>query len=436
MNFLVPVMMWGWIPANIILFRKFAPQKAILISVIGGVLFLPAASYDIPVIIYTKETAIALSLLCGIVFSSNKTVPAFRAKWFDIPIILWCIVSPFLSILTNGLGLYNAVAAVIEGSLAYGVFYMIGRIYFSDKDALRLLTTGIILGGLIYVPLALFEVRMSPQLSNIFYGFFPHSFAQHFRYDGYRPIVFMQHGLMVALWMSVTFTISLWMYGHREISNIKKIPMPVIIVFLLITTVLCKSANGWIFLASGVFAYYYYKKTKSTMIFKLLILSIPVYLILRISGILPVSAIIDFSSSIFDAERVDSLAVRLFQEDVFSKKALENPFFGWGWMGRAWPRNIATGEDVVQMIDSLYLIVFSNYGLLGLVSLYAVLLLGPWKVMKSRTESIDAIVLGIIIIFFTIDTLLNGMVNSVFILTTGALSGYSDKHKHGELTVT
>ncbi|HPL17664.1 MAG TPA: hypothetical protein PL180_13295 [Spirochaetota bacterium] len=436
MNFLVPVMMWGWIPVTIILFRKFAPQKAILISVIGGILFLPATAFDIPVILYNKETAIAISLLWGIIFSYKKSVPSFSTKPFNIPIILWCIMSPFLSILTNGLGLYNAVAAVIESSLAYGVFYVIGRIYFSDKDALRLLTTGIIVGGLIYVPFALFEVRMSPQLSNIFYGFFPHSFAQHFRYDGYRPIVFMQHGLMVAMWMSVTFTVSLWLYGTREVVTLKKIPMSVVIIFLLITTVLCKSANGWIYSMSGVFAYYYYKKTKSTLIFKLLVLAIPVYLILRVSGILPINAIIDFSASIFDAERVDSLAVRLFQEDVFSQKALENPLFGWGWMGRAWPRNMATGEDVVQMIDSLYLIAFSNYGLFGLFSLYAVLLLGPWKVMKSRTESIDAIVLGVILIFFTIDTLINGMVNSVFILTAGALSGYSDKLKLGGHTVT
>ena len=127
----------------------------------------------------------------------------------------------------------------------------------------------------------------------------------------------------------------------------------------------------------GTLGYYYYKKLKSKYNFQItIILVIPVYIILRISGILPVNAILDFSSSIFDADRIESLAVRLFQEEVFGKRALESPFLGWGWMGRAWPRDIATGEDLVQMIDSLYLIVFSNNGFLGLLSLYAVLLLG------------------------------------------------------------
>ena len=46
-----------------------------------------------------------------------------------------------------------------------------------------------------YALLALFEVRMSPQLSNWVYGFFPHSFAQHIRSGGFRPVVFLPHGL-------------------------------------------------------------------------------------------------------------------------------------------------------------------------------------------------------------------------------------------------
>ena len=60
-----------------------------------------------------------------------------------------------------------------------------------------------VLGGLIYVPLCLFEVRMSPQLHNMVYGFAQHSFGQTVRGGGWRPMVFMQHGLAVGLFMSV-----------------------------------------------------------------------------------------------------------------------------------------------------------------------------------------------------------------------------------------
>ena len=429
MKFLVPIMMVGWIPLNVILFRKYIPPKAVLISVIGGVLFLPVASFDLPVIEYDKETAIAISLLFGIILSGRIADLAFKPKLVDIPIILWCIISPFLSVITNDLGLYSAVTAVIQTVFIWGVYYMAGRIYFTDNDALRFITNGIIIGGLIYIPLVLFEVKMSPQLSNIVYGFFPSSFLQQIRYGGFRPVVFMNHGLMVAMWMAVSFTSALWLYGAGKITEIKRIPMSIIVIMLLISIILCKSANGMIYASLGILGYYYYKKFKSNKIFKFLILIIPVYLALRISAILSIETIINFLSKLFDDARIESLSVRLFQEEVFGRRALDSPFLGWGWMNLAWPRDSDTGLNLVRMIDSFYLVVFSVRGILGLISLYAVLLLGPWKILKSKMASIDAIVLSIVLVFFTIDTLVNGMINPVYVLTAGALISVSQHLK-------
>ncbi|MFH0974679.1 MAG: hypothetical protein V1874_02730 [Spirochaetota bacterium] len=430
MSFLVLVMTWGWIPINIILFRKFTPQKAILISVIGGLLFLPVIKLDIPMIYYGKNTAIAVSLLSGIGFSGKIRDMAFSPGWLDIPIIIWCIMSPFLSVLANDLGTYNAVAAVVQTSLDYGVFYMAGRIFFSDKEALRLLCRGIIIGGLIYVPLVLFEVRMSPQLSRIIYGFTPTSFAELIRYGGFRPIVFMDHGLMVALWMTTAYIVSFWLLSTREITEIKKIPMIVIVILLLISTILCKCSAAIVYLIFGTLGYY----LKSKRIFNILIIIIPVYILLRISGILPADTIIDYLSKIFNAERIESLSTRLQQEELFGIKALERPLLGWGWIERAWPINPLTGQNAISMIDSVYLAVFSVRGYLGLLSLYSVLLLGPWKVMKSRTASIDAAVISLVLILFIIDTLLNGMINPVFILSSGALISFSEKLKYDKVT--
>ncbi|PKL39697.1 MAG: hypothetical protein CVV44_05600 [Spirochaetae bacterium HGW-Spirochaetae-1] len=429
MNFLVPVMMWGWIPFTIFLFRRFTIQKAILISVIGGVLFLPVTEYDLPMIEYEKNTAIALSLLGGIIFSGKFSDITFRPGKIDIPIITYCIISPLLSIFANGLGVYNAVAAAVQTSLDWGIFYLAGRMFFTDKVALRHLVGGIIIGGLIYAPLALFEVRMSPQLSIIVYGFFPSSFLQQIRYGGFRPIVFMTHGLMVSLWMAATFTVSFWLFRAKEITEINKIPMILVVLLLLITTVLCKSANGFVFIILGILSYYLCKILKSTMMLKIIILVIPLYLILRVSGVLPTETLIDYLAKIFDAERIESLSVRLFQEEVFGRKALEHPLLGWGWMDFAWPLDPFTGINAVRMIDAYYIIIFGVRGFLGLASLYAVLLSGPWIIMKFKNTYIDAMVLSIIVIFFAIDTLINGMINPVYILIAGALIGFSEKLK-------
>jgi len=436
MNFLVPVMIWGWIPFNIILFRKFSPQKAILISVIGGVIFLPVVSYDLPMINYDKAVSIAVALLCGIIFSGKINELHFTPTKIDMPIFIWCIVSPFLSILTNGLGPYNAFAATIQTSLMWGVYYMAGRIYFSDKEDLRFINRGIILAGIIYIPLTLFEVRMSPQLSIMIYGFFPHDFLQHLRYGGYRPVVFMTSGLMVSLWMAATYTVSLWLYKSGEVTKISKIPMALIVFMLFIVTILCKSANGWVYLILGTLFYFYHIKFKWKMIFKIIIFIIPIYILFRISGILPVETIIDYLSTIFDAHRIESLSVRLFQEGLFGSRAMESPILGWGWIGRAWPIDLFSGANAVSMIDSLYLVTFSIRGFLGLISLYSILLLGPWRILKTANKSIDAVVLSLIILFYTIDTLLNGLFNPIYILVVGALVSFSEKMKDERVTAT
>ncbi len=433
MSFLVPIMMLGWIPFSIILFQKLSHQKATLIIVIGGVLFLPVAAYDMPMIIYNKETAIAVSLLFGMIFSEAKADQAFKPKLIDIPIITWCIISHFLSFLSNDLGPYNAFAAIVQNSLIYGTFYLAGRIYFSDNDSLRELIKGIIIGGLIYVPLVFYEVRMSPQLSNNIYGFFPHSFIQCYRYGGFRPIIFMEHPLMVSMWMSVAFTVSFWLFKSKEIIMIQKIPMFLIILFLLLASLLCKSANGWIYITLGIASYYYFTTLKSKRLFKLLILIIPLYIILRLSGILSAGQVIEFASNIFDPERIQSLSLRLFEEDMFGINALKRPLLGWAWMGRVWPIDIVTRQIIDIPIDALYLIIFCTNGFLGLVSFYAFLILGPWNTLKSQAASINAVVLSIVMIFFIIDSLLNGMVNSVYILIAGTLIGYSDKIRHVKL---
>ena len=44
----------------------------------------------------------------------------------------------------------------------------------------------------------LVEVRLSPQINTWIYGFFQHDFIQMMRYGGFRPIVFLPHGLWVA----------------------------------------------------------------------------------------------------------------------------------------------------------------------------------------------------------------------------------------------
>src|SRR5260370_35172054 len=68
------------------------------------------------------------------------------------------------------------------------------------EDILRALA----IAGLIYSVPMLFEIRVSPQLHTWIYGYFPNSFEQQMRDGGFRPVVFLGHGLIVAFFVMTT----------------------------------------------------------------------------------------------------------------------------------------------------------------------------------------------------------------------------------------
>ncbi|MEN8140593.1 MAG: hypothetical protein ABFR97_05145 [Thermodesulfobacteriota bacterium] len=442
MTFLVPLSLFGWLPLAIVFFVLMPARRAALATVVGGVLLLPMAQYDLPGLPeYSKVTAMALGLLIGGLLSGKMAKAEIEWSRYDLPMLLWCFVSPMATSLTNGLGYYDGFAGILSTCLQWGVFYWVGRLYFSDGASLRDICLAIVIGGLIYVPLCLFELRMSPQLSRNIYGFFPHSFVQHVRYGAYRPIVFMQHGLMVSFWMAMAATVAFWLWRDRALSHLRGLPMPLAIVALAVTAIFCRSANAWFFLVVGLGSYYYWRSCNSVRFLRWAIFLIPLYIVARAFNIVSFENVQAVAGMIFDADRVASLAFRLIQEDLFSAKALEQPLFGWGEWGRGWPVDPDTGELVVQAVDALWTIVLSVKGFVGLCSLFAAMLMGPWLVLRAhgrykerfseaeQANLVDGVVLSLVVIFFMIDSLLNGMINSVYILCAGALVSY---YLHGE----
>ncbi len=430
---LVPIMLFGWLPFTIYLFFRLPPHRAVLVSVIGGWLFLPMTGYNLPGFPtnYSKSMAIALGLIIGGRLSGQRRAAAFHWKVYDVPMLCWCLC-PIASSLSNQLGLYDGLAGVFTNFMTWGVPYLAGRVYFDNNDKLRDLFLAIVIGGLLYLPLCLYEVRMSPQLSNIFYGFFPHSFLQQKRYGGFRPVVFMQHGLMVALWMAASTTATYWLWRSGELKHIKGIPISIVSLGLIVTTILCKSANGWISLALGCGGYFVFCFFKSSWPFRLLLLLLPFYILLRITGGVSGEMVESMAGRAFDADRMSSLAIRLVQEDLFIEKTLERPFLGWGTMGRGWPVGKESGKSAIGMIDALWLIVYNTRGMIGISSLGAMMMLGPWLALRSLKKQkfrvafiqMGPVLLSLVVILFMIDMLVNGMFNPVYVLISGALLGW------------
>ena len=86
---LAPLMMFGWVPLAIVFFSIYSAHRAVMVIVIGGVLFLPEATYNLPGIPpYTKQTAIALGLILGGRLTGVRSTFFFKPTKYDVPIFI------------------------------------------------------------------------------------------------------------------------------------------------------------------------------------------------------------------------------------------------------------------------------------------------------------------------------------------------------------
>ncbi len=416
-----------WVPLTIYWFQKKDARVAVLLSYIGGICFLPKLSIDLPVITYNKEVAIALGILIGEALSKKRV--KYKKNNFDRILILYCFISPIISSVINGFGAYEGFVNGLALFFSWGVSFVTGRKYFRKEEDLKLLIRYILAGVLIYVPLCQYELRMSPQLNLKIYGFFQHSWIQHFRYGGYRPIVFMTHGLMVSFWLMAGAVVSFWMWRDKNIR--KMFHLPLLIVFAVcFTTLVMSKSKGALFLGIlGLFSWFIYKRKTTEKFFVLLIIIVPVYFLLRIQSLVTVNDLSILMSRFFDEERIESLLFRLNSEEVLLKSMGLGQVF-WGWS--RWARGIngvnpLTNRAVV--VDSLWIISYASQGLLGLLSQFTLILAGPLTIIRNMKKNhfcLESIVLCLIIILFAYDCLVNAMMNVIYTLCSGALVSYCE----------
>lgn len=331
MNPLVYIVMFGWIPSVLYIFRWLPARWALIVSFISAWLFLPQAEFPLPGLPdYTKMTATCYGVLLATIIFDVKRFSSFQLGWLDLPMLVWC-VCPFASSISNDLGWYDGVTGIIAQTATWGVPYYLGRVYLNDLDGLRKLAIGIFTGGLIYIPLCLFEVRFSPQLHRIVYGYHASpDFGQAIRYGGYRPTVFMEHGLMVGAWMIAAALIGVWLWKAGVIRQLWGIPITWLVAALFVTVILVKSTGSWLLLALGIVTLFVAKWFRTSFVLLLLLASMSFYLYLGVTGTFVADQIVASMYGVFDQDRIASLEFRFNNEELLSDKARERIIFGWG----------------------------------------------------------------------------------------------------------
>jgi hypothetical protein len=143
-----------------------------------------------------------------------------------IVLLVLLIATPFLTSATNGdpyrtgvltlpaLELYDAFSGA-KGTLVMLLPFLLGLFCLGAPDRQPVLLRIFCVAGLIYSLPTLFEIRFSPQLSRWTYGFLAQSFDQVMRNGGFRPVVFLQHGLWLAIFLATAAlaAFALWRFG-------------------------------------------------------------------------------------------------------------------------------------------------------------------------------------------------------------------------------
>src|ERR1043165_2676611 len=314
-------------------------------------------------------------------------------------------------------------------TVMWGVPYLMGRLYLTTAAAHRELAIGVLLGALADVPLCLIEIRLSPQLNTWIYGYAQHMFAQTMRFGGYRPVVFMEHGLAVGLFMAGGWLIAVWLWATGAVRSLLGAPILVLAPVLLGTFVLCKSlgALAECMVATGLLFAARWLRMRTIL---LLMAVFPLlYVADRVVG-LGVAEAIEQTAAMVQQERADPLRFRLDNETALIAKAMEQPLLGWGGWGRGRVHD-EEGRDL-SVTDGLWIIVFGNQGLIGLVGLLGFQLLPAVALIRrvragglGAAEAAAPLALAMCLLMFSVDALLNAPTNAVFMLMAGGLVSLS-----------
>ena len=433
MTIFVPITLWGFIPFVLMLYAVLPPRRAMITAILAGWLFLPMSGYTFSGLPeYTKVSAISFGILLGAAMFDSRRLLDFRPSWFDLPILVWCLCPIVSSIINQIVGnnllmsLYGGLTITFDHLVMWGIPYLIGRIYFRTFDHLRELAIAIFVAGLVYVPFCLIEIRMSPQLHKFVYGFYQHAFSSTNRLGGYRPMVFMQHGIMLGMFMTSASLIGIWFWVSGAVKRLWGMPIGWLVALLLLTTVLCKSVAALALLVLGIGVLVAVKWTAGRAAMVVLVVLAPLYMTFRGSGGWSGETLVELAEVLVNEDRARSLAGRMANEDLFREKSMQRPFFGWSGWNRFqvyddWGRLLTTP-------DGLWVIALGKFGLVGLISVTSLLLL-PAVVLIYRHPKRTwpsprlgpTVALTTCQVLLMLDCLLNAMVGPAYIVVAGAL---------------
>ncbi len=442
---LVPYIVIAWIGVTVLLFMRFSRPVAVIVACLVGTLFLPEVQWSpippnnalpirFPPFDFTKINSISYGLLLGWLIMDRGSLGNVRWTIWDLPPIIVGVFPAIACLLADQSG-KDAFSALRFSMLQWTVPYFIGRLYLSDAQGCRRVCIALVIAALAYVPLCLLENRIAPQLHNLVYGFQQHSFSQVLRFGGYRPMVFMQHGLAVAMFMSLGVVSLFWLWRANvwptpEMPPIlNRLTIPLLLV-LTVTAFMCKSIGAIGLGIAGIGTLFISEIVRVRWLWFALIAVMPMYVSCRASGMLKADAIIAMMGGKLEQERTESFEFRLVNEDKFMAVMGQPSLTGMGNNPIIRPKD---HNSAPLIIDGQWMIEYFTNGFIGLLAL-AMFFLAPairflwhhppegWATPAVAPAAIAAMAS----ILLAIDCIPNAMLNPFYKLMVAALNGWNN----------
>lgn len=443
-----------WPLVMVVMFRKMAPERAFIWAILGGYMVLPELTeFNVPLIPAFDKTSIpnlTAVALCLIMLNLRPSLlpVGTLGKILMIALVISPVVSVFFNVETLQYGIrqlgrltligdnattipamriYDSVAVVVRQIIMI-VPFLLARHILASEQGLTELLRALVIAGLIYSAPILWEVRFSPQLHTNIYGFFQHDFSQMIRQGGYRPIVFMPHGLWLALFM-VMATISA-LHFAKQADPSDRLRASATVVFLFGITALTRSLGPLLILLVLAALVMFVKPRFQLRIAGLMALLALTYPILRGAGIIPTDRFVALVSQ-HSLERSLSLQFRFDNEDLLLERAAEKALFGWGGYGRSMIFDPDTGV-MTSISDGQWIITIGQWGWLGYLALFGLLclpLVALWwrcRQMPDGAVAPQAGVLALLLGASLVDLLPNATLVSLTWLIAGALLGHAE----------
>lgn len=427
----------------VVLFRVLPLQRALIWTLISGHLLLPSSMHIkipmVPLIDRSLVPALSALILCALLAPRRPSVSGrdtrFGRQAF-IVLLSMVLLTPFLTVLQNtepmingrlflpGLRLYDAFG-MISTIVASLIPLWLGLRYLNTHEGHRALLEAFVISAVVYTFPALIEIRISPQLHNWIYGFFPHDFIQHIRDGGFRPVVLLNHGLMVGIYFCIGVISAGVLYREARREGRPSWKWLVAMLWLAGVLFLSKSLGALILAVIFGTAVLFFSRRLQIMLAVVVAVIVMFYPMMRGAGWVPVETVYNFALSISE-DRAASLRFRLDNEDALLEHANDKPLAGWGSWGRNQLYDPATGR-MISITDGFWIIIIGMFGWIGYIGNFG-LLTAPilFYAMRQRQFGPSLITPGLMMVLAAnlIDLLPNaGLVNYVWLMA-GAVAGY------------